>query len=232
MTVESWLETFDETIDSAGFRHAAAGALAGFMIRYGASVGSFVEGRRRDDQELVVLDLRTAAPQRPFYAIRRAERVGILFVREDAQPLVTMLRDDFPDTEHQQLVPEGCPATICIDDRPWSEAVLTWTPAELVERILSWFRRAGRGELHDARQPLDPGSDGKLPQILHCTVGAERRFCPEPHRLARSDRSLDPARSSRGGGLGLSLNGAVVDLRLSGRSRGYETPQVRARQSC
>ena len=75
---------------------------------------------------------------------------------EEAQPLVVMLRDDFPDTEHQQLMPEGCPATICIDDRPWSEAVLTWTPAELIERILSWFRRAGRGELHDARQPVDP----------------------------------------------------------------------------
>ena len=101
-----------------------------------------------------------------------AERVGILFVRQDAQPLVTILRDDFPDTEHQQLVPEGCPATICIDDRPWGEARLTWTPAELVERILSWFRRAGRGELHDSRQPLDPGADGKPPQLLHRAVGA------------------------------------------------------------
>jgi hypothetical protein len=59
-------------------------------------------------------------------------------------------------TEHQQLVPEGCPATICIDDRSWAEARLTWIPAELIERILSWFRRAGRGELNDARQPLDP----------------------------------------------------------------------------
>jgi Prokaryotic E2 family A/ThiF family len=156
MTVESWLETFDETIDSAGFRYAAAGALAGFVTRYGASVGSFVEGRRRGERELVVFDLRTAPPQRPFYAIQQVERVGVLFAGEEAQPLVMMLRDDFPDTEHQQLKLEGCPATICIDDRPWSEAILTWTPAELVERILSWFRRAGRGELHDARQPLDP----------------------------------------------------------------------------
>jgi len=67
-----------------------------------------------------------------------------------------MLRDDFPDTEHQQLVPEGWPLAICIDDRPWGEARLTWTPAELIERIISWFRRAARGELHDARQPVDP----------------------------------------------------------------------------
>ena len=31
MTVEAWLETFDESIASAGFRYAAAGALAGFV---------------------------------------------------------------------------------------------------------------------------------------------------------------------------------------------------------
>ena len=71
-------------------------------------------------------------------------------------PLVAMLRDDFPDTEKQLLVPAGWPACICIDDRPWLEALLTWTPAELIDRILIWFRRAARGELHDARQPLEP----------------------------------------------------------------------------
>lgn len=156
MTMEIWLPTFGETIDSSGFRIAEAGAVAEFMHRYGAPAGVFVEGRRRGDQELVVLDLLTGTPQRPVYPIRPTERVGILFARANAQPLVMMLRDDFPDTEHQQLVPEGYPATICIDDRPWAEARLTWTPAELIERIVSWFRRAGRGELHDARQPLDP----------------------------------------------------------------------------
>jgi hypothetical protein len=156
MPVASWLADFNETIDGPGFCNTAAGAVAEFMRRYGAPIGSLVECRRRGDQELVILDLRTGAPQRPVYAILSTERIGILFAREHAQPLVTILRDNFPDTEHQLLVPEGCPATICIDDRPWTEARLTWTPAELIERIVSWFRRAGRGELHDARQPLDP----------------------------------------------------------------------------
>src|SRR5258708_31395634 len=67
-----------------------------------------------------------------------------------------MLRNTFSHTEHNQIVPEGHPFILCIADRPWSEARLTWTPAELIERILSWFRRAARGELQDARQPLDP----------------------------------------------------------------------------
>ena len=105
---------------------------------------------------MIVLDIRTGAPQAPKYPIRRNERVGILFVEEDTMPFVVMLRSNFPDTEHQQLVPEDHPAVICIDDRPWAEALLTWTPSELIERILMWFRRAARGELHDARQPLDP----------------------------------------------------------------------------
>jgi hypothetical protein len=156
MSIESWLDSFKETIDGSGFRHAAAAAVAEFMRRYGLPVGSFVEGRRRDHQELVILDLQTGAPQRPFYPVRHHERVGVLFTQAEARPLVTMLREDFPDTEHQMLVPEGWPATICTDDRLWAEARLTWTPAELIERILSWFRRAGRGELQDARQPLDP----------------------------------------------------------------------------
>jgi hypothetical protein len=156
MKVETWLGTFNETLDASGFRYAEARALAQFMQRYGAPAGGFVEGRRGGEQELVALDLFTGAPQRPFYPIRARERVGVLFRGDQEQPLVTMLRDDFPDTEHQQLVPERFPATICIDDRPWAEARLTWTPSELIERIVSWFRRAGRGELHDARQPLDP----------------------------------------------------------------------------
>ena len=71
-------------------------------------------------------------------------------------PFVYVLRGDFPDTAHQNLTAEGAPRAICIDERSWAEARLTWTPAELVRRILTWFRRAAAGELHDARQPVDP----------------------------------------------------------------------------
>lgn len=156
MTVEAWLNIFTEVIDIPGYRHPAAVALAQFMQRYGTAIGWWEEGRRFGDQELAILSLRTGVPQRPVYPIKPVERIGILFIAGDAQPIVTLLRDDFPDTEHQQLMPEGFPAAICIDDRPWAEACLTWTPAELIDRILVWFRRAGRGELHDARQPLDP----------------------------------------------------------------------------
>jgi hypothetical protein len=156
MTAQTWLAAFDEPVPASGLRNPLAAALAAFVVRYCEDIATFIEARRQGEQELLVLDVRTGAPQAPAYPIRHIERVGILFVREDTLPFVVMLRDDFPDTEHQQLVPEGHPAVICVDDRPWPEARLTWTPAELIERILSWFRRAARGELHDARQPLDP----------------------------------------------------------------------------
>ena len=156
MTTEAWLAGFDAPVCESALRDPQATALVGFVDRYAGAVATFVEARRRGEQELVVLDIRTGAPQAPVYPIRRTEKAGVLFVEDGATPFVVMLRDDFPDTEHQQLVPEGHPAVICIDDRPWTEALLTWTPAELIERILMWFGRAARGELHDARQPLDP----------------------------------------------------------------------------
>ena len=156
MTVEAWLAGFDKPTCGSELRNQQAAALVEFVNRYAGSVATFVEARRRGEQEMVVLNIRTGVPQAPVYPIRRIEQVGILFVWEEAMPFVVMHRDEFPDTEHQQLVPEGHPAVICIDDRPWAEALLTWTPTELIERILTWFRRAARGELHDARQPLDP----------------------------------------------------------------------------
>ncbi|MCJ2009583.1 ThiF family adenylyltransferase [Methylobacterium sp. J-092] len=125
-------------------------ATAGHVVRA-------VEGRRHPGGgEMLVVDILTGVPQRPVVEIERVERIGILFGPGLAMPLIMMLREGFPDTEHQQLVPDGFPAAMCIDDRPWDEARLTWTPAEMLQRIHLWFRRAARGELHDPIQPVDP----------------------------------------------------------------------------
>ena len=156
MAVDEWLASCGSPISGSTLSNSQAARLVDFVERHTGAVATFFGARRRCDQELVVLDVRTGAPQAPVHPIRRTERVGILFDREGAMPLVAMLRDDFPDTEKQLLVPAGWPACICIDDRPWLEALLNWTPAELIDRILMWFRRASHGELHDARQPLEP----------------------------------------------------------------------------
>ena len=141
--------------DWAGLSNPHAGMLVKYVERYGDGVVDVVEMRRNDGGELVILDICTGSPQVPVHPIRRVERVGVLFGGR-SMPSIVMLRDHFPETEHQILVPRGHPAAICIDDRPWSEARLGWTPAELITRILSWFERASVGKLHDTRQPLDP----------------------------------------------------------------------------
>jgi hypothetical protein len=54
-----------------------------------------------------------------------------------------------------------------VHDRPWQEALPLYTPAELLHRIMKWFERAGRGGLHDMRQPLDPFF---MPQGVHVVM--------------------------------------------------------------
>lgn len=156
MNVEEWLAVFGEPLSADAASISDAAALVKFSRKFAGHFITVIDVRRKGTLELVVLDFRTGRPQQSAYPIKSVERVGVLFSDDGLMPLVLMLRDDFPDTEHQQLIPEGFPKAICIDDRSWEEARLTWTPAELVQRILSWFGRAARGELHDSRQPIDP----------------------------------------------------------------------------
>lgn len=155
MQVDGWLSNFGDPI-TAGDLESPAVAVVSFAQRHAPHIAKFIEARRGPDGELAVFDFQTGRPQDSAYPIKRIERIGVRFAQADAMPVVYMLRDDFPDTDHQLLTAEGSPRAICIDDRIWAEARLTWTPADLIHRILSWFSRAARGELHDARQPLDP----------------------------------------------------------------------------
>lgn len=156
MDIDAWLSNLGKPVASGDLMSPEALRLVAFVERYARDVATLIEVRRGAERDLVVLDFKTARPQRSAYPIKRTERIGIRFLDVGDMPLVYMLRADFPDTPHQQLVLEGNPRAICIDDRPWDEARLTWTPADLIHRILSWFSRAASGELHDARQPIDP----------------------------------------------------------------------------
>ena len=156
MLADNWLSKFGDPIAASCVQLPAAAALVTFVRRYASENATFVEARRGHGREVVVFDFQTGKPQDSAHPIKHVERIGVLFAPRDDMPVVYMLRDDFPDTDHQLLTAESAPRAICIDDRNWAEARLTWTPAELIHRILSWFSRAARGELHDARQPLDP----------------------------------------------------------------------------
>lgn len=95
-------------------------------------------------------------PQRPPYAIHRHEIIGVCFPQTDEYPRVFSTRPDFPDTPHQNIAAKGLPYSLCIDERPWREAKLTHTSADLLYRITNWFNRILTDELHGAEQALDP----------------------------------------------------------------------------
>lgn len=157
MDVEAWLSaSFSEVIAVDDLTSSAAASLARFVNRHAVDLATVVTLRRGGAGELVELTFRTGRPQQSVVPILRTERLGVRFAGDDTMPFVYVLRSDFPDTAHQNLTAEGSPRAICIDDRSWAEARLTWTPAELVHRILNWFLRAAEGALHDARQPVDP----------------------------------------------------------------------------
>lgn len=106
--------------------------------------------------EIVTLELKTGCGQHPAYALKRTEPLAVAFIPSDSAPWVFSTREDFPDTPHQNWVPENFPYCICIDNRNWAEASLTYTSAELLQRIFVWFDRMSKGELHGEEQPVDP----------------------------------------------------------------------------
>lgn len=150
-----WLSGFGDEVAPSDLEHPFAVRVVRFLERAEDGVATIRGARRQEGRELLVADVRTGRPQAPAFPIARVEPVAILFVPDEA-PRVLALRRGFPDTPHQNWMPKEFPCGLCIDDRPWSEARATYTPAELVDRIILWFRKAGLGQLHDAAQPLDP----------------------------------------------------------------------------
>lgn len=166
MPIHAWWTAFG----AATTRDAvAAGPARSFAEAVAAGMPAITLVEIKEDKASgyigVHVEIDVERPQDLAYPIRAQEPIGILFAPRPIRPSVLALRDAFPHTMHQNGVPPGMPFSLCIDDRPWSEARLTHTPAELSRLIQVWLAKAARGELHDAAQPPDPlfyGSDMSL----------------------------------------------------------------------
>jgi hypothetical protein len=161
-----WLQNWGEPCEPTALQNTLAASLAGFAAAYAEGVAEIVGARRNGPFELLVVAVQTGRPQRPAYPLLKAETIGILFPGEGVAPIVLALRSDFPDTPHQNWVPAEIPACICIDDRPWVEARQTYTSGQLLFRIISWFKRAGMGELHDVGRAPDPFFTGQCFELI------------------------------------------------------------------
>ncbi|OWV99534.1 ThiF family adenylyltransferase [Rhizobium sp. R693] len=152
-----WQPDGSEVIEVGDLGSPLAKALHDFIVGPAASYAVFGECRRFMEMDLVSFDLTVERPQRPVYDIRPVEALTVCFPTSGPKAFsVLVARPDFPDTPHQNLMPEGFPSCICIDDRPWQDTRSFYTAAELMGRLSAWFEKACQGELHGAGQPLDP----------------------------------------------------------------------------
>ena len=157
MAIHAWWTAFGEatTIDgvaSGPARSFAEAAVAGLP----ATTLVEIKEDKTTGYVGVHVEIDVERPQDLADSIRAREPIGILFSTRHVRPAVLALRNDFPHTMHQNGVPEEMPWSLCVDDRPWPEARLTYTPAEFSRLIQLWLAKAARGELHDPAQPPDP----------------------------------------------------------------------------
>jgi len=159
MTLHVWWSAFgSEVMDIGELTPVLAQELAS-LAADGALPGVALIGLRQSPNmgyAGVCLDVDVERPQDIAHPIKAIETIAVLFPFDGGQPSVLSLREDFPDTPHQNWSLPGGPCALCIDDRPWVEARLSATANDIACRIQLWLSKAARGQLHDAAQPPDP----------------------------------------------------------------------------
>jgi proteasome lid subunit RPN8/RPN11 len=159
MALHAWWTAFgSEVSDIAALTPVLARELAS-LAASGTLPGVTLVGLRQSPKTGyagVYLEMDVERPQDLVHLIKAVEPVAVLFPFNDGQPSVLSLREDFPDTLHQNWAPPGGPYALCIDDRPWAEARLSTSANDIARRIQLWLAKAAKGELHDPAQPPDP----------------------------------------------------------------------------
>ena len=70
----------------------------------------------------VHIEAEVERPQDLAYPISAVEPIAVVFEQRNIRPSILALREDFPDTMHQNGVPPDTPCSLCVDDRPWPES--------------------------------------------------------------------------------------------------------------
>jgi len=70
-------------------------------------------------------------------------------------PSVYALRDNFPITLHQNAVPPGFNASLCLYVDSWDNLQRQWTSQFHIERILWWLTHTANNTLHQPDQPVE-----------------------------------------------------------------------------
>jgi hypothetical protein len=157
MGLHPWLATVGEAIAAENSIELPAAREFVDLLAGGRVTGAvLVAVRQNASQTTVHVDIEVERPQVLAHDIKATEPIGVVFPTSGGAPRVFALREDFPDTPHQNERPADKPASLCIDDRTWQEARLTYTSMDLARRIQLWLANAAKGELHDRSLPPEP----------------------------------------------------------------------------
>lgn len=193
MALHAWWNTFGtEVSDIAELSPPLARELASLVASDALGVVRLIGLRQSPEAGYagVCVEIEVERPQDLAASIKALEPVAVIFPFDGGQPSVLSMRDDFPDTPHQNWAPPGGPYALCIDDRPWQEARLTTSAYEIARRTQLWLAKAARGELHDSAQPPEPFFfRSTLGLVLPAAAFAESR---EPIELVGFVRDDNP----------------------------------------
>lgn len=108
-------------------------------------------------EALVVDCINNVIKSRNKFNIRANERLAIEYnpYSVSIPYAVIALREDFPDTLHQNYHHEVGISSLCLYEEPWCEVERKWTPQKFLDRICNWLILVSKGELHQHNQPLE-----------------------------------------------------------------------------
>lgn len=107
--------------------------------------------------DVVVVDcVNGQVPSRNKAEVLARERLGLVLPADLSKaPQVRALRANFPSLMHMNHVPEGQPASLCLDFQPWATARRSWTPERFLQQVLFWLTGTATGTLHPIDQPVE-----------------------------------------------------------------------------
>ena len=113
-----------------------------------------INAAEEHDWELLEVDIEAIElPQYPIFPVKSIERIKIK-IANDCLPVV-FCRQDFPLVPHLNVYENG-DKTLCLFDVPFHDIKYMFNASMFVNRIVYWFSKTARGELHQSDQPLEP----------------------------------------------------------------------------
>ncbi len=158
MGIHPWWPGFGREVGIDDLASPSARALATALVAGTIPGAALIAVKQTAERPIsaVYMEIDVERPQVLGHPIRATEPIVAAFSTTPGYPSVLAIRDDFPETPHQNWVPASFPCSLCVDDRPWAEARLTWSPSGFIRQIQIWLAKASRDELHESGRPTEP----------------------------------------------------------------------------